>query len=356
MGKKLRVGILYGGRSVEHQISVRSAKNVTHYINKDEFDIAIIGIDRLGKWHAMDNVDEDFSKGSPLQLHLDASTPHFVDSTGRNFSVDVVFPVLHGTDGEDGSIQGLLKAMNIPFAGSGVLGSSVAMDKLITKELLFQAGIPVSKYVAFKSSERTLHNFDSVVARVGLPFMVKPANLGSSVGVTKVNDKSQYDEAIATTFLYDDLILIEEYILGRELECAILGNADAKASHPGEIIISDQYEFYTYEAKYEDENAVELVIPANLNSKIIEEIKSLCVKSYHALKCEDFARVDLFLTREDKVYINEINTIPGFTDISMFPALWAQHDISYPELITKIIYLALERDKNTKRINRSFSS
>jgi len=355
MNKKLNICILYGGRSVEHQISVLSAINVFENINKDEFNVTIIGIDKKGKWYAMNSVDSDFSQGSPLQLSLDASSPKFIDSNGKTYLIDVAFPVLHGTDGEDGSIQGLLKAMNIPFAGSGVLGSSVAMDKLIAKQLLSKAGIPVSKYVTYTTKEQNEINFEVVVNKIGLPFMVKPAHLGSSVGMSKVKNKDEFEAALSDAFRFDSTILIEEFITGRELECAILGNSESKASHPGEIIINGDYEFYTYEAKYEDENAVKIQIPAKVNEKMAERIKSLCIQSFKTLKCEDFARVDLFLTPNGAIYINEINTIPGFTNVSMFPILWKQHGITYVDLISKIIHLALEKDNLTSQINRSYT-
>ncbi|MDH5367890.1 MAG: D-alanine--D-alanine ligase [Cyclobacteriaceae bacterium] len=356
MSEKLNIGLLYGGRSVEHQISVLSAKNVYENIDKNKFIVTIIGIDRLGKWYLMNSIDSDFNQGSPLRLSLDASSPKFIDSKKNTYEIDVAFPVLHGTDGEDGSIQGLLKAMNIPFAGSGVLGSSISMDKLIAKQLLFQAGIPVSKYISFTIEERNTIDYNNVVEKIGLPFMVKPANLGSSVGINKVTNENEYVSALNHTFQFDTTVLLEEFIVGRELECAILGNSHAKASNPGEIIISDNYDFYTYEAKYEDKNAVDIQIPAKIDDDIAEQMKKLCIKSYKTLKCEDFARVDLFLTATGKIFINEINTIPGFTNISMFPTLWEQHGIKYKSLISKIINLALDRDKKTKEINRSYIS
>lgn len=356
MSEKLNVGILYGGRSVEHQISVLSAKNVFENIDKNEFNVIVIGIDKSGIWHLMNSIDSDFSQRNPLQLLLNAASPKFIDSNGNTYEIDVAFPVLHGTDGEDGSIQGLLKAMDIPFAGSGVLGSSVSMDKLITKQLLFQAGIPVSKYVSFTIEEQNQIDFHEVVEKIGLPFMVKPANLGSSVGINKVKNEEEFIPALEHTFQFDTTVLLEEFINGRELECAILGNSHAKVSNPGEIIISDNYDFYSYEAKYEDKNAVEIQIPAKIDNGITERIKTLCIQSYKILKCEDFARVDLFLTSNGEIFINEINTIPGFTNISMFPSLWKQHGINYMSLISKIIHLALERDKITKQINRSYIS
>lgn len=356
MTPKRKVAILFGGRSVEHQISILSAKNVFQHIDTSLFDVVLWGIDKLGKWYLMSEVNDDFSSGSPVSLLLDASSPAVINTeTNDKITVDIVFPVLHGTDGEDGSIQGLLKAMNIPFAGSGVLGSSVAIDKLVSKRLLEAAGIPVCKFVAYDVTERKSITFEKVVNKLGLPFMAKPVNLGSSVGITKVNNKEQFEGALDSTFEYDTTILFEEYIAGRELECAVLGNKEARASHPGEIVISDRYEFYSYEAKYEDETAVDIQIPAKINAAAAAKIQSLCVQSFKTLQCEDFARVDLFLTDKDEIYINEINTIPGFTDVSMFPSLWAQHSITYPQLLTQIIELALERDADSKNINRAYN-
>jgi len=355
MSSKTTVAILYGGRSVEHEISIKSAINVAKHIDKSKFDTLIIGIDKSGRWFLMNEVSGSFESGAPLSLSLDASSPKLINQqSGESMTMDVVFPVLHGTDGEDGSIQGLLKALNIPFAGSGVLGSSVAMDKLISKQLLFQAGIPVSKFDYCHISEVDQLDFDSVKEKVGLPLMVKPVNLGSSVGVTKVNSEADFDQAVQFGFKYDHTLLFEEYISGRELECAVLGNKDAKASLPGEIIVSDRYEFYSYEAKYEDDTAVTIKIPAEIDPDIIKTMQALCVQSYQTLQCNDFARIDLFLADNGQVYINEINTIPGFTDISMFPSLWAQHGIDYPSLITKIIGLALERNKSGSGVERSF--
>lgn len=355
MSSKISVAILYGGRSVEHEISIRSAVNVHQYIDHEKYQAILIGIDKSGKWYLMNEVIADFSNGIPLALSLDAGNPAFINQqTQERIKVDVVFPVLHGTDGEDGSIQGLLKTMNIPFAGSGVLGSAVSMDKLVSKNLLYKAGIPVSKFLAVHKNEPKWLTFEDAESKLGLPFIVKPVNLGSSVGITKVKNKNDFEQAIKTGFTYDYTLLIEEFISGRELECAVLGNKDAKASNPGEIIVSDRYEFYSYEAKYEDESAVTIQIPAEVDADLIATIQSLCVKSYHALYCENYARVDLFLSNDGKVYINEINTIPGFTDVSMFPSLWAQHDINYPDLIDQIIDLALEGHLDTVDTERSF--
>ena len=356
MGGKLNVGLLFGGKSVEHEISLRSAVNVFQNLDRSLFNPVLIGITKNGSWHLVEDINQAIGSAAPLTLSLGHSEHTFptLDNLGGTGPLDVVFPVLHGTDGEDGSIQGMLQTVAVPYAGSGVLGSSVAMDKLLSKQMLINHGIPTSKYLAAIGSNVPSIDYDQVVESVGLPFMIKPLSLGSSVGVSKVSDKHGFKAAIEETMLYDHGFLAEEYISGRELECAILGNEEAKASDPGEILISPQYEFYTYDAKYQDPDAVEIKIPALLEQSIIKEIKELSLRSYRALRCEDFARVDLFLKEDGSIYINEINTIPGFTNSSMFPSLWAQHGINYPDLITKIIYLALKRYEAKKRLNRDY--
>ena len=229
------------------------------------------------------------------------------------------------------------------------------MDKHLSKQLLENEGIPTCRYLAISQANQSEVSFDQIVAAVGLPFMVKPISLGSSVGVTKINDQEQFEQALEETLQYDHGFLAEEFISGRELECAILGNSGAKSSDPGEIVISPKYDFYSYDAKYQDPEAVEIKVPAALDSHIKQKIKDLCLQSYKVLRCADFARVDLFLTADNSVYINEINTIPGFTNSSMFPSLWAQHGIDYSDLITKIIELALERYESKKKLNRNYS-
>jgi len=356
MTKNIRVGLLYGGKSVEHEISLRSARNIYEQIDRSRFDPVLIGITKEGKWYLTDEIDRPIGSGKPLNLglghsHHSFSTLDGKDGTGK---LDVIFPVLHGTDGEDGSIQGLLQAADIPYCGSGVLGSSVAMDKYLSKQLLAVEGIPTSRYVAVLYGNPSGITYDDIVKKIGLPFMVKPISLGSSVGVTKINRRQDYQSAVKETLQYDLGFLAEAFISGRELECAILGNQQAGSSDPGEIIISPKYEFYTYDAKYEDPDAVEIRVPAELDSSAKERIKDLCLRSYHTLRCEDFARVDLFFTEDQSIYINEINTIPGFTNSSMFPSLWAQHGIDYSTLITRIIELALERFATKKKLNRNY--
>ena len=353
--KKITVGILYGGKSVEHDISVISARNIVANIDKEKHDIVLIGISRAGDWYLNNDIDAPIDSGRAVSLTLKATMPQI---TTENFSttMDVVFPVLHGTDGEDGSIQGLLHAMNIPFVGSGVLGSAASMDKLLSKRVLRDAGIPVADFAAFSHGQQPKIKFAEIVEQLGLPFMLKPANLGSSIGVAKISSEENFMEKVADTFKYDHMVIFEEYIDGREMECAILGNNEPIASVPGEIILSPAYEFYSFEAKYEDPDSVELVIPARVSVETLEAIQSLSKKAFKILNCKDFARIDLFVMEDGTVRINEINTIPGFTNISMYPKLIMEDGISYTELITKLIQLALDRSKAENRITTEFDS
>lgn len=357
MQKKKKVAILYGGRSVEHGVSVNSARNIFEYIDKDRFEPLPIGITKSGQWYQTSNVTKDIEQGKAMGLILDAQSPGFtLLSSGDRLKADVVFPVLHGTDGEDGSIQGMIKAMDMPMVGTGVLGSSISMNKIVAKRLLKAAGLPVTDFLAFHHSEKEDISFKEIKKALGVPFMVKSASLGSSVGVTKVKDEKGFKKAIDEAFRYDDYLLIEEFIKGREIECAILGNNPPEASYPGEIVISSKYEFYTFDAKYVDPDAVRIDVPAKLNAKTAEKIREISTRAYQALYCEDFSRVDLFLTEDAAIYINEINTIPGFTNSSMYPMMWKERGISFTDLISRLLDLAQERYDRGKRIEREFNS
>lgn len=357
MSKKKKVAILYGGRSVEHGVSVNSARNILEYIDKDLFEPLTIGISKTGQWFLTSGVTKDIEQGKALGLILDAQRPGFtLISSGDRIKTDVIFPVLHGTDGEDGSIQGLIKAMDIPMVGTSVLGSSASMNKIVAKKLLNEAGLPVTRFLTFHHSEKDTMNLDQIAGILGLPFMIKSSSLGSSVGVTKVKDETSFRVAVEEAFRYDDALIAEEFITGREIECAILGNDPPQASYPGEIVISKKYEFYTFDAKYVDPDAVSIDVPAKLRPEEAEQIREVSVKAYQALYCEDFARVDLFFTQDGKIYINEINTIPGFTNSSMYPMMWKERGISFPDLITKLLDLAMERYDRGKRIERDFNS
>lgn len=357
MPSKKTVAILYGGRSVEHGVSVNSAKNVYEFLDKSKFELMTIGISRSGQWYLTMGVQREIDRGKALGLILDPHNAGFtLLASGDRIKVDIVFPVLHGTDGEDGSIQGMLKALDIPMVGTGVLGSAISMNKIVAKRLLKDAGVPVARFMTFNYREQDSISYETIVENLGSPFMVKAASLGSSVGVSKVKKKEDLEPAVKEAFAYDREILIEEYIHGREIECAILGNNPPEASNPGEIIISDKYEFYTFDAKYVDGKAVKIEVPARLDKEIIEQIRTLSVKAYEVLHGEDFARVDLFVTKEGGIYVNEINTIPGFTNSSMYPMMWRERGLKFQDLITRLIRLGFERHQQAKSVERDYKS
>ncbi len=354
MNRKIRVGILFGGRSAEHEVSVQSARSIVGAINKEKYEVVLIGISKEGRWR--------LKKASELSLLWEASNmtrlnredesavlipegkednllPFFSERYLKK--VDVVFPVLHGPYGEDGTIQGLLELANIPYVGAGVLGSAIGMDKDVMKRLLREAGIPVAKFLTFDRSSLKEIDFGRVGDELGLPLFVKPANLGSSIGMNKIKGKEQFQPALKEAFQYDNKILIEEYIEGREIECSVLGNDDPIVSLPGEIL--PQHEFYSYEAKYRDARGAILKIPASLSPGIVHKIQELSLRVFKIMCCQGMARIDFFLKNNEEIIVNELNTIPGFTRISMYPKLWEASGIPYSELMDRLIQLALER-------------
>src|SRR6266480_1541352 len=354
MSKKIRVGILFGGRSAEHEVSLQSAKNIVVAIDKNKYEVVLIGIDKEGGWHLNEGsgfflpaiksqLPELPEGGENLALVPGKQGDQLVPLSGQHRlgTLDVVFPVLHGPFGEDGTVQGLLKLANIPFVGAGVLGSAVGMDKDVMKRLLRDAGIPIARFLVFERGAQARIHFAEVKRILGLPVFVKPANLGSSVGISKVSNHKQLGGAISEAFRYDNKILIEESIRGREIECSVLGNEHPIASLPGEIIT--RHEFYSYDAKYIDEKGARLLIPAPLPKALVKQVKEIAIQSFKVLCCEGMARVDFFLRHEREVFVNEINTIPGFTKISMYPQLWEASGISYADLIDRLIQLALQR-------------
>jgi D-alanine-D-alanine ligase len=361
MARKIRVGILFGGRSAEHEVSLQSAKNIVDAIDTSKYEILLIGIDKKGRWY----LDEESrfllpttqsglpklpETGENLALVPGRQNEQLVALSGHHGlgSLDVIFPVLHGPFGEDGTVQGLLKLANIPFVGASVLGSAVGMDKDVMKRLLRDAGIPIARFIAVSRHSSQEIGFDQARGQLGLPLFIKPANLGSSVGIHKIKDRQGFERAIHDAFNYDNKILIEECINGREIECSVLGNDKPIASVPGEIL--PRHEFYSYEAKYLDENGAVLEIPANLRPEISDRIRKLAIKTFCVLCCEGMARIDFFLRNESEIIVNEINTIPGFTRISMYPKLWEATGISYRELIDKLIQLAMERLEGEKQL------
>jgi D-alanine-D-alanine ligase len=352
--KKIRVGIICGGQSAEHEVSLQSAKNIIEAIDREKYEVAVIGIDKAGRWSPFDETGFLLQADDPKRISLKDSTEHLrlqpgkgddglfqINGTESMSEIDVFFPVLHGPMGEDGTVQGLLKLANKPFVGAGVLGSAVGMDKDVMKRLLRDAEIPIGDFLVFHHDQRARIRFDEVKSRLGTPVFVKPANYGSSVGVHKVHDEGSFEDALKDAFSYDRKVVIEAFLEGRELECSVLGNNDPIASVPGEII--PRKDFYSYEAKYIDEEGAYLKIPAELEPKLVRQIQELAVKTFKALCCEGLARVDFFLKKNSDIIVNEINTIPGFTKISMYPRLWEESGVSYPDLIDRLIQLALER-------------
>lgn len=354
MGKKIRVAVLFGGKSAEHEVSLQSAKNVIDAIDREKYEVVLIGIDHDGKWYLNELSHFLLHDKNPKMIRLARGKDNLALIPGAaaqrliNISraegigtIDVVFPVLHGPFGEDGTVQGMLKLADIPFVGAGVLGSAVGMDKDVMKRLLRDSGIPQVKFLSFNFSEVDSITYKMIEDKLGIPCFVKPANLGSSVGISKVHNSSEFALAVKNAFRFDTKILIEQFVKGREIECSVLGNEKPIASLPGEVIA--QHEFYDYEAKYIDEEGALFEIPARLDPKMVKKIQQIAVKSFKVLCCSGMARVDFFISENDKVFVNELNTIPGFTKISMYPKLWQASGISYSELIDRLIQLALEK-------------
>ncbi|WDS34825.1 D-alanine--D-alanine ligase [Pseudoxanthomonas sp.] len=351
---KTRVGIIFGGRSAEHEVSLQSARNIVDALDTARFEPVLIGIDKQGQWHLSDPRAWLLNRDDPKRIALQPSGQALallpgqarqqlrpVDPALALEQIDVVFPIVHGTMGEDGSLQGLLRMANLPFVGSGVLGSAVAMDKDVAKRLLRDAGLQVAPFACLtrRSAEHT--GFDELVARLGLPLFVKPANQGSSVGVSRVTDAAGFADALAQAFLYDHKVLVESAIDGREIECAVLGNDQPQASVCGEVVVHDA--FYAYDTKYISEDGAQVVVPADIDGDTQVRIQQVALRAYQALDCAGLARVDVFLTPGGEIVVNEINTLPGFTRISMYPKLWQASGLGYRELVTRLIELALER-------------
>jgi len=348
--RKLKVALLFGGKSVEHEVSLMSVRNVSMALDQKKYEVIYIVIDKDGKWFLTDDhlTLKDNCPQVSIAPKCDIRTANQGDA--NSICVDVVFPVLHGPYGEDGTIQGVLKSAGIPFVGCSVLGSAVGFDKDVTKRLLRDAGILNAKFVVCKNGEKI--SFSKIKKELGMPMFIKPANSGSSVGVSKATNEKEFDQGIKNAFSFDSKIIVEECILGREIECAVLGNEKPTASIPGEIITS--HSFYSYEAKYLDEHGATLDIPANLSKSLQKKIKDLAVKTYQVLGCEGLSRVDFFLKDNGDVYVNEVNTMPGFTSISMYPRLWNESGVSYSELIDKLIILAVERFNREQRLQTSY--
>ncbi|HEY3993043.1 MAG TPA: D-alanine--D-alanine ligase [Ktedonobacteraceae bacterium] len=364
--KKLRVGLIYGGRSGEHEVSLASSQSVLSNLDTEKYEVVPLGITKEGSWllgakpsqliAAQQTVEEEpAAQTTAVTLTGDPSLRRLVPTQagpdlGSQGMLDVIFPVLHGTYGEDGSLQGLLDMANIPYVGCGVLGAALGMDKEKMKMIFQAAGLPIVDYLVFRRNEweRAPESIlDDVEQRVGYPNFVKPANLGSSVGINKAHNRQELEHAIKVAAEYDRKIVVEHGINCREFECAVLGNDEPLASVVGEIVSSN--EFYDYRAKYIDGKS-QAVIPADIPQEAAEEIRRQSIQAFAALDLNGLARVDFFMEKETgKVYINEVNTMPGFTEISMYPKLWAASGLPYPQLLDRLIELAIERHEDRQR-------
>ena len=348
--KKKKMLMLFGGESEEHAISLLSAKNILKAVNKDKYEVTLVGITKNGLWkkirsaQLLDNsyieVTEDDSK---TEVSFSFTKKRFCfhrESDTQWINFDVAFPVLHGRNGEDGTVQGFFEIAGIPYVGGSVLGSAIGMDKDIAKRILLQAGLPVARHITVQDfSERP--TYKEVSKKLGTLVYVKPARSGSSIGVSRVENEDQYTKALKVAFKEDSKILIEGGILGRELECAVLGNSKPETSAIGEVVLSDT--FYDYNEKYSSTSLAEIVIPAKLTSSEIATAQELAKKTYLALCCRGLARVDLFLSKGE-FYVNEINTMPGFTNRSMYPKLWENTGLTYNKLIERLLNLATKKN------------
>jgi len=342
----LTVCILFGGRSGEHEVSCRSAASVVRNLDPDRYQQVLIGIDDEGRWHLQQEARfQTASFGESLKVVPAVEVVTAVPAVGlfaasKPIPVDVVFPVLHGTFGEDGTVQGLLEIANLPYVGAGVLGSSLAMDKQKTKEIWKQRGLPVVDFITVRDS--SARSAAAVLEQFSFPLFVKPVTAGSSVGITKVHTEEQLRPAIAEALRFDAKAMVEPAIDAREIECAVLGNETAEAFAPGEILPS--HEFYSYEAKYIDPEGAALKLPADLPENLAREVRRLAVAAFKAVECSGMARVDFFLEKKsNRILLNEINTIPGFTNISMYPKMCEASGLAYPKLLDRLIELAIER-------------
>jgi D-alanine-D-alanine ligase len=372
MARKIRVGVVFGGRSGEHAVSLVSARSVMDAMDKQKYEIVPIGITTEGRWiasgdpmKALEARDVSASRSAALLgdpsrrglMRLE-DTERAVEAT-RLAELDVIFPVLHGPYGEDGTVQGLLELAGIPYVGAGVTGSALGMDKAVFKDVMRAHGLPIVDYVLVKRKAWEADPegvMDRAEAALDYPVFTKPANLGSSVGISKCHDRAGLAVGLAEAARYDRKLLVEMAVpAAREIEVSVLGNDDPVASVPGEIIPGR--EFYSYEAKYIDvgDDASELLIPAPISPEMAERIRDLAVRAYKAIDCAGMARADFLLSRETgELYVNELNTIPGFTAISMYPKLWEASGVSYPELIDRLIELAIERYEDKERSETSY--
>jgi D-alanine-D-alanine ligase len=353
--KTTRVIILFGGRSAEHEISLLSARNVLSALDRSRFEPVLIGIDKAGRWHRETERTLDAATGDPRSVKLDPNAP-VVDIDQAIASDDVVFPVLHGTFGEDGTVQGVFDLAGVAYVGSGVLGSAIGMDKDVAKRLLRDAGIPIVDFALVTAAAMDADPAAALAALpdLGYPRYVKPANAGSSVGVSRVARAGDLEAAVRAALAFDRKVLIERAVDAREIECAVLGNDDPQASIPGEIVVHHADGFYSYDAKYVDPDGASWKIPADLPPDVVARVQTLAVATFCALELSGMARVDFFVTRDLRsLYVNEVNTIPGFTAVSMYPKMWQASGVSAGNLVSRLIDLAIQRRDFRRKLKTS---
>jgi len=354
LGNKTGIAVLAGGISGEHRVSLMSARNVAGGLEREKYEVIIIGIDRQGRWRLFEDVDWLNDPDDPAGVCLAgggrdvALLPGhkrlYLPGQGWGPQVDVIFPVLHGPGGEDGTVQALCELSGIPCVGAGVLGSAAGMNKIVAKRLFMQEGLKTSSFIEITKSKLDTADasWESVTKQLANPVFVKPVSLGSSVGISMARNSEEYASAIEEAFRHDSSVLVEEYVDGREIECAVIGNEDPEAATPGEIIPKG-HEFYSYESKYLDPDGAELRVPADIPEETAGRVMELSCRAFKAVRCRGMARVDFFLRNSDsELLINEINTIPGFTAISMFPRMWAHAGMSLPQLLDRLVSLAME--------------
>lgn len=353
--RKTCIAVFFGGQSSEHEVSIRSAKNVVAAIDNEKYQVVPVYISKAGRFFecsseilssvaGMEDIGLSIFQDEKKEIVFvmgGKGKCFYVNGSERELTVDFAFPVLHGAFGEDGSIQGLFRMAGIPFAGPGIVGSAVGMDKDVAKRLLKNDGFLVADCVVWRKCDREKLVFSDIQKKLGIPMFVKPANAGSSVGVSRAKTEEEFFKAVDEAFAYDVKILIEEAVVGREIECAVLGNEYPEASILGEV--TPTHDFYSYDAKYVDSNGAILKIPADLPESVSDNVRKQSVDVFKRLECFGMTRVDFFVTKDFKVYVNEVNTIPGFTSISMYPKLWEASGISYGELIERIIELGMQK-------------
>lgn len=364
MQKKLKISVICGGQSTEHEVSLQSAKNVVAALDKEQYDVTVIFITQSGAWYLLENWHDFLTlapqhfihHGQSKRITVALGNPErpwvSLDELGNAYPVDCVFPLVHGTNGEDGTLQGLFELLNLAYVGSDAQSSAICMEKDVTKNLLKAAGIAVAPAHVVYPRDELEGLYEQLCAKFGEMLFVKPTSLGSSVGTVPVNSAVSFQQAVKKVFAYDERALVEPRIYGREIECAVLGNENPKASIPGEIVLNSDY--YSYEAKYLNPDSAKPVAPAELSEHLVKEIQLIAIRAFKAVHCAGMARIDFFLTADDKILVNEINTIPGFTNISMYPKMWTVSGLSYTQLLDELINLAMARHRYLQSLIRIY--